>query len=398
MKSGKRKSASVFSEDFRSKIESTLGGRSVKALDSPTGKALQVVIFFLMVAMMGLTPIVKINALTVVDEYGNLTKQDKFLPSTVHTVHFGMSVLLANAISALWYGVQGLKDCWNREAIGMISPVSIIYAVGESMEIITLQFISGPFWKILNQLKLPLTAIVGAFALNRKQTILQWLLILGVTVNVYGYFLVTQQAGGSLFGTLLGVFNVLIITMAGILADVIYKKVEYPFVAQMAQGRLSSAVASVGVLIVYCYGVQVTTGENQWQYIFFGGKHGGWDYTTIILANWLLIKDWSVTFVLKNFDSLWKAMGTALALIITFFADIIIFGSPFKPILFMFLASVGLNVAAFSITKKTQADVAAAEQNTDEQEGLLDDSMSQLTEQSELERQERTSLVHNQKV
>eukprot|EP00917_Polyrhabdina_sp_WS-2016_P015623 GHVP01033959.1.p1 GENE.GHVP01033959.1~~GHVP01033959.1.p1 ORF type:complete len:435 (-),score=65.44 GHVP01033959.1:618-1922(-) len=334
---------SMISLDAKSLLKRTLAGTNVvKAIEDPNfGIWIQVGIFVSMVFLLGFTPLVKIQALW--DAALN-RKVAHFVGQTPYIAHFSMSVVLANVIQLSTQGLKGVKDCWDWKAFLVMLPVSAIIGFAEQMEMVTLVHIDGTMWKILNQVKLPLTALIGWGFLGRKQTPVQWTLIGSVSIAIMTYCSVSAGASAasiSTFGIILGLTNVFLATTGALVADVMYKKVKHGFLPQIAQGRLAAALVVTAVMTY-----DVAKEGVWWKLPFYG-----WNFRVLLLTIWLLMKDWSVTFVLKNLDSMWKALGTALGLVVTYFGEILLMGRPMDTTQFLIVLIIVMNIMVYAMTK-----------------------------------------------
>eukprot|EP00917_Polyrhabdina_sp_WS-2016_P024629 GHVP01053208.1.p1 GENE.GHVP01053208.1~~GHVP01053208.1.p1 ORF type:complete len:135 (-),score=17.15 GHVP01053208.1:665-1069(-) len=99
-------------------------------------------------------------------------------------VLFSLSLLLANGISYASNGKEGLMNCWDPWSILAMVPIATLYCLNEMLEMQTLRGIDPTLWKILTQIKLPITAILSFLILGRKQTLPQSITILLISMQV----------------------------------------------------------------------------------------------------------------------------------------------------------------------------------------------------------------------
>eukprot|EP01069_Polyplicarium_translucidae_P012533 Polyplicarium_translucidae@DN5297_c0_g1_i1.p1 len=339
--------ASIFKAEALDTWRQQYGEVSVeRAVFSIPGYAVQAVIFVSMVFMLGLTPIVKQKALW---NEASGQKELLFISQSPYVVHFGTSVVLGNLGAFATEGLGGLADCWDVKALLLLFPVSALYALGESTEMQVLAHLDGTTWKILNQLKLPFTAFAGFCLFNRRPKAIQWVLIGVLTATICGYSMASSRSvdlSPDVFGMTIGVMNVIVSTSAGVLADVMYKKLRFSFIIQIAQGRL------IGCLLTIAMMVTVMWKRDELGSIPFFAH---WNWRVVILVGWLLMKDWLVTFVLKNMDALWKAIGTALGLCVTYSAELMFMERRFDAVLFAFVIIVVLTTVAFTMARPPTA-------------------------------------------
>eukprot|EP00382_Lankesteria_abbotti_P003971 CAMPEP_0113848148 /NCGR_PEP_ID=MMETSP0372-20130328/2297_1 /TAXON_ID=340204 /ORGANISM="Lankesteria abbotti" /LENGTH=138 /DNA_ID=CAMNT_0000817561 /DNA_START=232 /DNA_END=648 /DNA_ORIENTATION=+ /assembly_acc=CAM_ASM_000359 len=126
------------------------------------------------------------------------------------------------------------------------------------------------------------------------------------------------------------------------MGDVFYKSIDYPLYIQVPQGRVTSLVCGMLMVLYTCWA------ENQWHLFMFGG----WTWRTVFLAVWLAAKDWVASFVLKHLDSIYKALAGIVALCIAYILDIMFQGREVDAVSMSFIIGVMLNVLAFALVKR----------------------------------------------
>eukprot|EP00920_Eleutheroschizon_duboscqi_P040245 GHVT01096486.1.p1 GENE.GHVT01096486.1~~GHVT01096486.1.p1 ORF type:complete len:432 (+),score=57.27 GHVT01096486.1:752-2047(+) len=282
----------------------------------------------------------------------------KYATTTVTTISFVISFAIAQILSVVMYGVQSWKDCYNIRGILWIAPVSIGYSISEFLGLFALSMVSPIVYSIIRKARLLFTVIFARVLLGRKRSTVQWLVVIALTIAILGFTLFgfsDPKAAGvqiDLLGVILVICNILLSVLNSLYADWVYKKLKFPMIVQICQGRITSAIASLIVAVTH---ISV---EGWWQYGFFGGPEGGWDWRVGILVMWFVFRDWISTFILKNLDAVWKALASAAAVVIVYILDTTLF-SKTKPnaTLFCIIAVVAVDVLLFAIDGVNQGKV-----------------------------------------
>lgn len=114
---------------------------------------------------------------------------------------------------------------------------------------------------ILNQLKLPLSAILQGIFLKEKRSGVQWCLVTATTVGIFGFIHANLNidlvTGISPFGLMLGCTSVTCSFFSGWMVDVKSKRMNTRMVCQMAQLRLVTSI----FVAIYTVGYATYMGE-----------------------------------------------------------------------------------------------------------------------------------------
>lgn len=258
-----KRSKSIFDEKAVNELEAAAGGKVVAlVIDSPTGFVFQMVLFFMLVLVIGLTPF--FTQLLLRDPVTGL-KSATFIPQTPYLIDFIITVILSNTLSLILFGTKGLKDCWDIKSITRLSPISLLYGTAQSLEVVAMLYLNSAFRTILNQLKLPFSAILQCLVLGEKYTVLQWCLVAATTTSVCGFILANLKNRGDTNaitgiagpGLAYGCTAVACSFFAAWMTDIKTKKMGGHLVTQVAQLRLTTAM----VVAAYTIGWAAQHGE-----------------------------------------------------------------------------------------------------------------------------------------
>lgn len=322
--------------------------------------SMQFIMFIGMTLIIACTPIIQERALMV--DGKKRSGNSKYMGSSVQWVQFLVSWLVAQAICAIRHGKKGLLECWDMHGVLVLFPISAAFSITGILDMKSVGYIDPSFKKVLDQSKLLITAILNVAVLKRFLSTVQWITVSGVTLGVIAFCLqkfamAKHGSAGStaLLGVLMAIFTAVLSAGAGVAADFTYKKVKYGLITQIAQGRFSAMIIAFIIQVVECFFTYDPVNQkNYWQYFPFGGTYGGWDSFTFFLVGWMIIKDWFTTWVLKNLDSLWKAMGAAVALPTNYIVCIILGIQNFNAVIFMLVLIVMVDTVGFSMQKREE--------------------------------------------
>lgn len=205
-----------------------------------------------------------------------------------------------------------------------------------------LMHVHGSVKAVISQIRLPLVALIGTFILGHRQTALQWTLIMGVTVSVMGYSVVSVKGTEriSTIGIWLIVFQSSCAAIGTTVSEFTLKRMKFPFCVQMSQARFINCLVSLIGLLYYC-------SRNEFSSLFVG-----WSYRIVLLVCWLAFRDWVTTFVLKSLSALWKSLSSGLALCLSYIIQTITYGKQLDLVLVAFMLCLVVDILGFALTKR----------------------------------------------
>ena len=285
------------------------------------------------------------------------SSREKYAPTTVHSMSFVLSLVIANIVSFFLYGLNGWKDCFNFWTILIISPVSIGYSISEALAMFGLSYCDPLWYAVIHKIRLPLTQIATKLIFGRKRKItpLQWIQSCVIVCLVLGFVFVKvgKEHAGKKNDTVLGIFllllNITVSVICSTYADWAYKKVATPLTVQIACGRISACIASFIISFIFL-------SVKGWlkPYGFFGGPKGGWDGYVILLCFWNVIRDWITCCNLLYLTAIWKALSAILALVVQFTFEILF--RSLHPSIAEYLAIIGIFFAVIGYTFITRKE------------------------------------------
>eukprot|EP00914_Ancora_sagittata_P034788 GHVO01070190.1.p2 GENE.GHVO01070190.1~~GHVO01070190.1.p2 ORF type:complete len:340 (+),score=39.50 GHVO01070190.1:2146-3165(+) len=286
--------------------------------------------FMVMIVMNGLTPLVKKGTFRE-DNKNSLTP---FIINDLLSVFVGMCMTYSTS------GFKSIKACFDVRGILLFAPSALLFTANDVLEVFTLRVFEASLWKVVDQGKLPLAALIGWITLRRRISSHATIALMIITIGVVGYYASfpgSHSLQNPMLGGGLAAINVLLGTIANLTVDVAYKKGEYGFGVQLAQSRTAATIACYLLFLASCF-------RDGASYQFFVG----WDFTTVVFVMWLTIYGMLVSFILKNLDCVWKGVGSAGGVCIACIADSLIHGRSHGFVQSCFVAVVLLAIYAFT--------------------------------------------------
>lgn len=230
-------------------------------------------------------------------------------------------------------------------------------------------YLNSAFRTILNQLKLPFSAILQCLVLGEKYTVLQWCLVAATTTSVCGFILANLKNRGDTNaitgiagpGLAYGCTAVACSFFAAWMTDIKTKKMGGHLVTQVAQLRLTTAM----VVAAYTIGWAAQHGElwklpfYGWNIKVFGLVSNIGCFSTLFLfavfatlqSCFLVLKDILTIYVLKKLSNIWLGLATCAGLGVSYIADILFLDERFESVCFTFIVAVSILTVAWPASK-----------------------------------------------
>jgi len=275
---------------------------------------------------------------------------------------------LGNGGGKLWLGI------WDRRPLSIFSMIGVVYAISDYLEIKSLGSISGPVYQVLCQSKLVVTAGLLQAIKGQRQTSLQWILLMMLTLSSCCYSIMSQlltqhrilKSGGTLedmgggsgsaFGMAMVAMKVTVSCLCSVLADKHMKDYKSePIYVQIAQFKASWSLTLFALVALE------------------GGFANGpaalfhdWRSITCVSVLSFAAKNWSGMYLLALLDSMTKGIGDAMSVLLSYFIAVFhySFDDEYESETFIAVVVVILCIAAYMTSK----DVVAKAAKFDEQQ------------------------------
>lgn len=236
-----------------------------------------------------------------------------YTKETVIWVSAVSSIVLGTILSVLRRGRRGLAECYDLRTILVLFPVAASFCVSQFGLLKAFYYFDGAFIKLMGQVKLPLTALLSYFVLDRRYSGRQWLVMLSICICCCVFTLL--RVGGvqalDMPGQWLDGFAfVFIWIMANILASLFSERVyktrpDLTFPALMANTMIGELCTSSLMLSL----------EPRFQVSHF---FKGWDRTTLLVLCALMMEEWLSALMVRRLSSVSKTVSKACSMVILY--------------------------------------------------------------------------------
>lgn len=258
-------------------------------------------------------------------------------------------------------------------------PIGAGYAVGDVAEVMANGNVDAVTYTVLSQTRLVGTAIAMRLMIGSKRSILQWSILLNLSIVLMGWELIPNVFGvqpekssdSRLLGTLLTCLKLSVSIVGGVLAQKQLQKSGTPMIIQQGHcctcGFLCSLMLAP-LLVNFLYPAM----DKPWvdsQGVplgFFGGmpvpvfrpplpnagQPTGWNYKTWCVLGMYVFREIFCTYCVKRFDALVKNICNSVALIITYLLTVFMFNEiPFNAAKALFAAVVCLEILHYGVAE-----------------------------------------------
>lgn len=235
------------------------------------------------------------------------------------TVVIGETLLTicVGSLTAIWIGgLRHWRMIWRLAPLQVFSFIGFFLAIGDYLEMVSMDGLTGPRYQVILQSKPIITAFMMWGAAGKTQTLLQWNILLVIVLAMVGYIIGQSQGGISVDSGM--PFKAILFTQlkvccscfSAVLSDSRMKQFDdEPFYLQLVQFKF----AWLGTVLMF----SIKDGDT-WQNGFFYG----WDWLTWGTLISFTIKGWSTMYFLRTMDSVLKNIGEAFAVLLVYLVHV----------------------------------------------------------------------------
>lgn len=104
-------------------------------------------------------------------------------PSYVTGVAGILHIILAFALTLFFNKMEGIRSIFNKQSLLQYMLPAGCFCLSQGVGLMVSQFIDAGTKKVLNQLRIPITAVVGRFVMNKGYTPLQWMAVIMISIS-----------------------------------------------------------------------------------------------------------------------------------------------------------------------------------------------------------------------
>jgi len=282
-----------------------------------------------------------------------------------------------------WFAAQGLamangggklwSTIWDPRPMAVFSMIGVCYGFSDYLEMKSLGSLSGPVYQVLSQGKIVVTAALLYAVKGQKQSALQWILLMALTLSSCVYSIMNdileqhrllekggsnvamaEAASNSTFGMLMVVLKVTVSCLCSVLSDKHMKAFKSePIYVQIAQFK----VAWTATLLILA---TLEGGFQDGPAAFFHD----WRPITCAAVVSYAAKGWSGMYLLALLDSMTKGIGDAMSVLLAYFIVVFhgSFDDEYETETFIAVMVVLLCIAAYLASKDVVSKAASFEE------------------------------------
>jgi drug/metabolite transporter (DMT)-like permease len=229
-----------------------------------------------------------------------------------------LTIILMNLVAFLGDGVAGVRECWQPKCLAVFGMIGAVYAVGDTLEMLSMSSLSGGVYQTLLQTKLLITALLVWWLKGQRQTPLQWHVLISMFVATSAFVLVdmdsSSDSGGASAVPVVGVVCTLLKVAASCYCAVLSEKYLKAYKDMSLPAKISalSTTWMLASLLTCVADPKVRS----------AGFFAHWTPTTWVVTVSFIVKTVSTMYLLQALDSVQKNIGEALAVIVIYISQV----------------------------------------------------------------------------
>lgn len=285
-------------------------------------------------------------------------------PLSVPLAECVLTFVVAQVMVFAKSGMQGWRDIWRPRPMAVFSIIAVIFAIGDFLELASLGSVSGTVYQLFCQSKLIITAGLLWVVKGTRQTGLQWILLVLLTLALCVDAIMrdilmrrneaasgggtaggeSAKESGFSVGIMLVLLKVVISCLGAVVSDKTFKGYAHePLYVQLVRFK---PVWALGLLVVLVSKGGVQEGG-------FSNLFHDWQGITVLALVSFTVKCWISFYVLAILDSLAKNIGEACSVLVTYFIVIFhwSFDDEYETETFMTVLLVFVCILAYLLSK-----------------------------------------------
>lgn len=109
-------------------------------------------------------------------------------------VYAVLNIVLAFCVTLFFEGQQGVKSLFKWESLKLFAIPAFFFACSQGVGLLVSKYLDAGAKKVLNQLRIPMTALIGRFIMGSSYSTLQWLGMTAVLAGCACFHFLTQEA------------------------------------------------------------------------------------------------------------------------------------------------------------------------------------------------------------
>jgi hypothetical protein len=229
-----------------------------------------------------------------------------------------LTIVLMNLVALWGDGLAGVRECWQPKCLAVFGMIGAVYALGDTLEMLSMSSLSGGVYQTLLQTKLLITALLVWWLKGTRQTALQWHVLIALFVSTSAFVLVDMSSadgGGSASSVPIGaVLCTLLKVVASCYCAVLSEKYlkEYKNMSLPAKISCLSTTWMFASLLTCMVDPKVAS----------SGLFAHWTPATWVVTASFVVKTVSTMYLLQALDSVQKNIGEAIAVVVIYVGQV----------------------------------------------------------------------------
>mmetsp|Transcript_77024 Transcript_77024/g.215203 ORF Transcript_77024/g.215203 Transcript_77024/m.215203 type:complete len:480 (-) Transcript_77024:762-2201(-) len=229
-----------------------------------------------------------------------------------------LTIVLMNLAAFMGDGVAGVRECWQPKCLAVFGMIGVVYALGDTLEMLSMSSLSGGVYQTLLQTKLLITALLVWWLKGTRQTALQWHVLIALFVSTSAFVLVdmsSSDGGGSASSVPMGaVLCTLLKVAASCYCAVLSEKYlkQYKDMSLPAKISCLSTTWMLASLLTCMVDPKVVS----------DGFFAHWTPATWVVTASFVVKTVSTMYLLQALDSVQKNIGEAIAVVVIYLSQV----------------------------------------------------------------------------
>jgi len=229
-----------------------------------------------------------------------------------------LTIFLMNAVAFLGDGMAGVRECWQPKCLAVFGMIGAVYALGDTLEMLSMSSLSGGVYQTLLQTKLLITALLLWWLKGSRQTALQWHVLVALFVSTSAFVLVdmgSDSGGGGVSSVPIGgVVCTLLKVAASCYCAVLSEKYLKQYKNMSLPAKIS-CLSTTWMLASLCTCLMDSKVRSS-------GFFFHWTPATWVVTASFVVKTVSTMYLLQALDSVQKNIGEAIAVVVIYVSQV----------------------------------------------------------------------------
>mmetsp|Transcript_77025 Transcript_77025/g.215210 ORF Transcript_77025/g.215210 Transcript_77025/m.215210 type:complete len:480 (-) Transcript_77025:762-2201(-) len=229
-----------------------------------------------------------------------------------------LTIVLMNLAAFMGDGVAGVRECWQPKCLAVFGMIGVVYALGDTLEMLSMSSLSGGVYQTLLQTKLLITALLVWWLKGTRQTALQWHVLVALFVSTSAFVLVdmdSAEGGGGASSVPIGG---VVCTLAKVAASCYCAVLSEKYLKQYKNMSLPAKISCLSTTWMFASLLTCIMDPK----VRSSGLLAHWTPATWVVTFSFVVKTVSTMYLLQALDSVQKNIGEAIAVVVIYISQV----------------------------------------------------------------------------